>query len=251
VNVPTPDQLPVASAWQLEFVRLIAFPLSPPDFHDKEWWNEVTGKQPEEYISTRKAGYRYDRGHFQEAWLSLMVEPNRIIWEARPPTVVDESGIFPTLGGPVREKLSWFAELLAPWLTTSCPPIRRLALNAKLLQPVASAKEAYQILANYLPIVNLDTNPNDFLLQINRRKGSDTVKDVPIDRVSTWSRMNIGVLMQPGMPFKWPDRCYSALELDINTAPERAVALPSGSLPRLFQELASLGADIAERGDTA
>jgi hypothetical protein len=55
--------------------------------------------------------------------------------------------------------------------------------------------------------------------------------------------------MEPGMPFQWPDRCYSALELDINTAPERTGALPAGSLPRLFQELASLGVDIAEHGD--
>jgi hypothetical protein len=242
--------LPAASAWQLEFVRLIAFPASPPVFLDQDWWKDLVAEQPEDFVSTRKKEFRDDRGSFQGVLLSLTVDFTRVVWEARPPAVVDRSGDFPTLGGPFREKLGWFVELLDPWLTTSCPPLLRLAFSAKLLQPAASAKEAYRVLAAHLPTVNLDPNPNDFLLQINRRKGrSDVVDGLPINRVCTWSKMNVALFLEPGTPFQWPDRCYSALELDINTAPERAEVLPRDSLPRLFQELASLGADIAERGD--
>ena len=72
---------------------------------------------------------------------------------------------------------------------------------------------------------------------------------LPINRVSTWSKMNVAILIEPRRPFKWPDRCYSALELDINTAPENIEVLPRESVPRLFQKLASLGVEIAQRGD--
>ncbi len=61
--------------------------------------------------------------------------------------------------------------------------------------------------------------------------------------------MNIAIVIEPGKRFEWPERCYSALELDINTAPEWPQVLPPASLPRLFGELATLGFDIAERGD--
>src|SRR5262249_17266511 len=120
----------------------------------------------------------------------------------------------------------------------------------KLLQPAASSKEAYRVLGAHLPTVNLDSNPNDFLLQINRRKEkSDVVDGLPINRVCTWSKMNVAIQIEPGKRFRWPDRCYSAVELDINTVPERTEVLPRDSLARLFQELASLGIDIGERGD--
>jgi hypothetical protein len=238
------------SNWQLEFVRLIAFPTSPAVFHDQEWWKELGGEPAGDFVSTRKKEYRDDRGSFQGVLLSLTVDFSRIVWEARPLAVVDHSGTFPTLDGPFQERLHWFGQLLNRWLSSSCPPLLRLAFSAKLLQPAASAEEAYRVLADHLPIVNLDSNPNDFLLQLNRRKEtSEVVGGLPINRVCTWSKMNLAVFIEPDRPFKWPDRCYSALELDINTAPERTKGLPRTSLTQLFQELVSLGIEIAECGD--
>ncbi len=250
MKMPKKSRLPATSAWQLEFVRLLAFPASPPVFLDQEWWNDLVGEQPEDFVSTHKKEFRDERGSFQGLLLSLTVDFSRVVWEARPPAVVDQSGNFPTLDGPFREKLDWFVDLLHPWLTTSCPPLLRLAFSAKLLHPAATAKEAYRVLAAHLPTVNLDSNPNDFLLQINRRKDeSGVVGGLPINRISTWSKMNVAIVVESGKSFQWPDRCYSALDLDINTAPERAEILPRDSLPQLFQELASLGVEIAERGD--
>ena len=48
---------------------------------------------------------------------------------------------------------------------------------------------------------------------------------------------------------KTPVRPLNAKIVDINTAPERTETLPQDALHRLFQELASLGVEIAERGD--
>jgi hypothetical protein len=250
MNVPKKSRLPVSSAWQLEFVRLIAFPATPSLLSlNQEWWKELTAEQPDDFVSTRKKEYREDRGTFQGALLSLTINPGHLIWEARSPDVVDVSGRFPTLG-PFREKIDWFVELLSPWLSTSCPPLVRLAFSAKMLQHAASPQEAYRILAAHLPTFKVDTTLNDFLLQINRRKESSTVvKGLPINRLSTWSKMNIAIVIEPGRPFHWPNECYSALELDINTAPEKADLLPRKLLPQLFAELASLGVDIAERRD--
>ncbi len=248
MNVPKKGPLPEALAWRAEFVRLIGFPASPAVLLDQTWWRDLTGVQPE--VSTRKNDRRDDRGIFQGALLSLTVDFSRVTWEVRPPAVVDKCGNFPTFDGPIREKFDWFAALLDTWLAASCPTLRRLAFSAKLLQPAATAKEAYRLLAAHLPMVTLDPPPNDFLLQINRRKEtSDVVAGLPINRVCTWSKMNVAILIEPGRPFQWPDRCYSALELDINTAPEKAEVLPDQLVPRLFEELASLGVQIAEHGD--
>lgn len=248
MNVLRKGPLPTVSTWRVEFARLIAFPASPAVFLDQTWWSDLAGEQPADFVSTRKKELRDDRGSFQGALLSLTVDFRRVIWEARPPAVVDQSGNFPTFDGPIREKLDWFVALLNPWLTTSCPPLHRLAFSAKLLQPAVTQEEAYRVLAAHLPTVSLDPPPSDFLLQINRRKEkSDVVDGLPINRVSTWSKMNAAVLLE-GKAFKWPEKCYSALELDINTAPERA-DLPLDALPRLFRELASLGIELAERGD--
>jgi hypothetical protein len=251
MSVSKEDQLPIASAWQLEFTRLIAFPANPPFFIDQHWWQDLTSEQPPDFLSTQKKDIRDDRGSFRGALLSLTVDLNRIIWEARSLSVVGPDGYFPTLG-PFREKLHWFGELLSPWLTNSCPPLFRLALSAKMLRAAATAQEAYRVLKSYLPGVNiLDSNPSDFLLQINRRKEtSGVVAGLPINRVCTWSKMNMAIFLEPGKPFRWPDSCYSALELDINTAPEKADLLPRATLARLFSELASLGGEIAEHGDT-
>jgi len=249
VNAPRESELQADSVWQLEFARLIAFPARSPSSIQQKWWQEVASDQPADFVPTRRTNFQDDRGTFQETLLALTVDLSRIVWKARSPRVVDRSGYFPTLG-PFPEKLRWFEQLLSPWLTHSCPPVVRLAFSAKLLQLAPNADEAYGVIQKHLPtLVNLDSRPNDFVLQINRRKAaSDVVDGLPINRVSTWSKMNLAVLIEPGRPFRWPDRCYSALELDINTAPEKMEVLPSALLARLFSELVSLGRDIAEHG---
>jgi hypothetical protein len=249
MNASTQDRLLTTSAWQLEFARLIAFPADPPLFMDQHWWEDLASEQPPDFVSTRKKHTREDRGSFQGTVLSLTVDLRRVEWLIQPlGEFGDLPGNLPTLG-PFRDKIDWFVELLSHWLTSSCPPLVRLAFAAKLLQPAATQQEAYRVLAAHLPAVNLDPNPNDFFFQINRRKTSTVVAGLPINRVSTWSKMNVTFSVEPGTPFTWPDNCYTALELDINTAPEKTDILPSESLPRLFRELASLGVEIAERGD--
>jgi hypothetical protein len=250
MNVSKEDRLPAASVWQLEFIRLLAFPAEPPVFLDQHWWRDFAG-QPEDYVSTRKKDIREDRGSFQGVVLSLRVDLGRVEWLIQPPVGFGESpGHFPTIG-PFREKIDWVVDFLSPWLANSCPPLVRLALTGKLLQAAATQPEAYRVLGAYVPAVNLDTNPNDFFFQVNRRRTSTVIPDLPLNRISAWSKLNVAVSVESPAKtsFRWPDICYSALELDLNTAPERTELLPHELLPQLLRELAFLGIEIAEYGD--
>jgi hypothetical protein len=250
MSKPESGALLGTSDWQLEFARLVVFPIDPPLFLEQQWWQDITSEQPEESVSNRKNNYREEKGSFEGMVLSLRIEPSRVDWLIQPGAGIDEQfGDYPTIG-PFREKVEWFVGLLSPWLDKSCPPIQRLAFTGKLLQPASSAQEAYRLLGAYLPTAKLDTNPDDFLFQVNRRRRSNVLPALPLNRISAWSKLNLALAMQPKSSFTWPEKCYSAVEFDINTPPESAAVLPHKSLPPLFRELASLAIEIAENGDT-
>jgi hypothetical protein len=252
MNASREDRAPAAPAWQLEFARLIAFPAEAPLSMDQDWWHDLASEQPDDFVSTRKKHAREDRGSFQGVILSLRLDLHRIEWLIQPTVELEEiPGELPTIG-PLREKVDWFVALLHSWLANSCPPLVRLAFAGKLLQAAATRQEAYRFLGGHLPGVNLDPNLDDFLFQVNRRRISNVVPGLPLNRISTWSKFNASFSVDPSAtrtPFRWPEKCYSAVELDMNTAPETAEVLPRESLPGLFRELASLGVEIAERGD--
>jgi hypothetical protein len=246
--VATEGPLPEASAWELEFAHLIAFPAEPSLFLGQHWWEDLASGRPDDYLRTETKNSTEERGSFQGVALCLSVDRHRVDWLIQPPDPEEVSETLPTLG-PFREKVIWFVDLMSAWLANACPRLVRLAFAGKLLQAAETHEEAYRILAAHLPRVQLEPNPNDFLFHVNRRRNSTVLPGLPINRMSTWSKMNIAFSVAPGTPFKWPDRCYSAVQLDMNTAPERAEILPPDSLPQLFRELASLGIEIAERGD--
>ncbi len=154
----------------------------------------------------------------------------------------------PTIG-PFRDKIPWFANVMMHWLVKSAPPLIRLAFAGKLLQPADTQEEAYRALERLLSGVKLTPRPKDFLYHVNRRRKSRVVNGLEVNRMSTWSKMNILFSVPPGQSFIWPDKCYSAVQLDINTAPEKVALLPPDALPKLFGELVNLGLEIAERGD--
>jgi hypothetical protein len=240
---------PGLSAWQLEFARLFAYPVESPVGIQQHWWQDLAG-QPDDFELHETKESRKVSGSFKGTRLSLTVDPNRIVWEVQPIPKSDDlpTDDLPTLG-PFREKLDWVVEVLTPWLANSCPPIRRLAFGGKLLQAAATQEQAFRVLAAHLPAVKFEQQPNDLILLINRRRNSKIVEGLGLNRVSTWSKMNVVFSVEPGKPFQWPEKCYSALELAINTAPEKTDILPRQLLPELLRELKDLGMEIAERGD--
>lgn len=242
-------ELPEAPAWQLEFARLIAFPAEPALSLGQSWWKELTTVQPEDYTLTQKKDWHQERGTFQDVSLSLAIDQHLVEWLVEPLGKFDESTErLPTIG-PFRGKIPWFTSLMTPWLSKSSPPLLRLSFACKLLQPADTHDAAYGALARLLPGVKLTPRPTDFLYHVNRRRDSRTLQGLQINRMSTWSKLNILFSAPPGKSFTWPDKCYSAVQLDINTAPEEAQALPAKLLPHVFEELVVLALEIAAKGD--
>lgn len=236
----------VALDWHLEFVRLVAFPTEPLFSVGQDWWKEVASELPDNFVSTQKQTVREYRGSFRDAILTLRLDALRLDWLLQPNAEPGEfPGSYPTLG-PFREKIDWFVGLLSPWLAKSCPALMRLAFTGKLLQAAATQEEAYRLLGACLPDVDLSRNPNDVFFQVNRRRMSAVVSGLPLNRVSAWSKLNVD-RTNPSGP--WPENCYAALEVDMNTAPERLESLPRESLLPLLRELAMLGIEIANHGD--
>jgi hypothetical protein len=248
-KVSTEHPSPEASAWELEFARLIALPAQPALSITQNWWKDLVHDLPDDYVLIQKKGSHEERGTFQDVRLSLTIDQHQVEWLIQPLGEFDESAdTLPTIG-PFRDKIRWFVNLMVPWLANSSPPLLRLAFAGKLLQSAATQEKAYQALALKLPGVKLEPRPNDFLYHVNRRRDLKVLPGLQVNRLSTWSKLNFPFTVSPGTPFKWPERCFSAVQLDMNTAPETAALLPAKLLPQILEELSLLALEIAERGD--
>jgi hypothetical protein len=154
-----------SAAWELEFVKLIALPAEPVEVLEQDWWTNVAGDKPDDFVSTRRMGSRDDRGAFQDTLLALTVtqsESISMVWETRPLGIVDALGNFPTFKEPFRERIDWFVRLIRDWLTTCCPTLARIAFSAKFLHQAANAKEAYKFLGHSVPRMDLRTKSERF-----------------------------------------------------------------------------------------
>jgi hypothetical protein len=70
-------QHPVAHAWELEFVRLIALPATSPLASEQQWWQDLVQEGPKDRV--RENALHADRGTVQDAMFSLTLDPNHIV----------------------------------------------------------------------------------------------------------------------------------------------------------------------------
>ena len=253
-NAPLP---PDPEVWQAQYLRLIAFPAEPAFEHAREWWRELTGDEPQTSTEKRQRQEREDSGPHAGVELSLAVDLLRVQWTAA--VVVDPAN--PLDGIPVLgqfpEKLGWFRDLMARWLSGIGRPIKRLALAGALVTPVDSRHAAYERLDQYLQWVDIDPDSTDFLYRINRAiPVSSVVEGVAINRLTTWGAVIQTMyrhVMTPGSlesSQRTRDEAHGVLlDLDINTSAERQTPLPQERLGPLFAELAEEALKIARHGD--
>jgi len=127
-------------------------------------------------------------------------------------------------------------------------------MGAVLAQPTDDRTSAYKILAGYLPSLELDAeNTSDFLYRINRPRPSVSLVGANINRLNTWSALRATafavVRQMPEVQQELDLYITAQLELDINTTPESARVMDQASLSPLFDELLSVGFEIAMNGD--
>ncbi len=252
------DPLPGGSKWEAGSLRATTFILPGAEVAGTEsWWGKVVGEGPEETTSRPRAGQLQQVGVFEGKRLALVIQPGRVDWNflvaLGSPDEVPERLL--TMG-PFPHALDPFLKVALKWLDI-CPAATRLAFGAVLLRPVADRQTGHTELSRLLPSIPIDpSNSSDFLYQINRpRMSASGVGGLKINRLTKWSVMQAGfVQLAVGAELgatlsSGPLQFGCRLELDINTAAELSGEIPKDKIRSVFEELVSLGREIANRGD--
>lgn len=258
------QQTPNDHTWQAEAFRLTAF-LSEPPPEDNNWWAELVGQPPQSEERLRREGELRVAGPLSQpnlanAKLLLRVRQDRIDWQMRVGVEVEED--VPDMAeshlGSFESVMPAFVEMMRTWLNLAEIATTRLALGAVLRLPVQSREEGYSVLSPYLPF-NLDPESSDFSYRINRSRPSASLgDDTLINRLMTWQVLQTEIMVislpsgesrtetasREGGPF-----FACRLELDINTAAERAGTLPQERAGNLLEEFATMAVEISREGD--
>jgi hypothetical protein len=231
--------------WQVGDIRLTAFLTSAASEACAEGkrWEALVGRKPETVSSHNLAE---ESGPFAGGKLTYRRSAVAIEWMlARAPNS-DKTEAFTLLKPEILPPLK---ELMCRWLV-DCPPLRRLGFGAALFLPVEDRRKAYERLEDFLHVnLKYADNEGDFLYQYNRRRQSLSFPEVWINRLSKWSWVPLGEVRAKDGKLVFPPESACLLELDINTAPEFPKTLPHDRYVPLFEEMVSLGVEIASRGD--
>lgn len=242
--------------WRAAQIRLTTFLAAPLTASTTEWFQAVAGAAPFSRSEDVRAGTREEIGDFgdnAEIAIRLSVERDRIDWLVLPRVGESVAPTAPPTIGAFPEALARFGEVARRWLSfEAAPPISRVALGGILIHEVANHIAGYEELASFLmDSVRLSgSNSSDFVYQINRPRISATIPELRINRLCKWNVMEWRVLRVPIVTEASATRC-TRLELDINSDPSANLGDRRSLLPPLFDEMARMATEIAERGDIA
>lgn len=243
--------------WQAESLRLSAFLVDAIDPSQTRFWESLVGNMPDELRSRPQQQLVTEEGPFLNGRLRIEARSNRFDWRLAI-DLKNPSHELPVLGSyDVLENR--FRDLMLKWLA-DCPPIHRVAYGGVLLLPAESQQDAHRKLAKLLPTVKIDPeNTRDLIYRINRRRNSCcTIEGLKINRLSTWSVVQIietlvdisaGGQHSPKVAQLPNSKNICRLELDINTSPEFVQGLDKRLLSEIFNELVNAGNEIAIEGD--
>ena len=249
----TNGKRPPIDAWQVESMRVSAFPseIVPTE---QSWWNDFVGLPPEAVVSRPKIGQYQSQGDFEGRRLGLQIQPGRIDWSLSGVVKTTEEEFNLALLGPLPEVVASLLKVVVPWLAKA-PALARFAFGANLLQPVENVRDGYVRLQKYLPGFPIDPDKSsDFFYQINKPQPSATgIESLRINRLMKWSvqvAQRMTVVVGPGgvETRALGEEAACRLELDINTAPSFGRTLPAERLGEILSEMVGLGLDIAKDG---
>ncbi len=238
--------------WLATSLRMTVFAIGENEFDSEMWWTSVVGHDPDEKHEDNNNQKVTYQGSFEQGRLALEIYgiDNRVNWLYSPNEAQFVlAGKMPVLG-PFLQTADRFAEYMHKWLSQQIPQINRIAFGAIVVRPADSRAESYRMLSEYLGIDFDVSSTSDLMYRINRRRLSDAVKGVTINRVATWSSQdfNVELANQFGHFIKRFSHCNCLLEVDINNVPSET-QLDHSHLFRLFNEFIVLGKEISEKGD--
>jgi hypothetical protein len=235
--------------WQVGDLRLTAFldPHAPVEARGGgKRWEALVGKKPETAISRNFDTEVDESGPFVPGVGLTHRRSRRAIEWMLAPLKSEKPEAFSLMSPQV---LVPFKELMCRWLM-DCPPLQRLAFGAALYLAVKDRREAYDRLEGFLHLgLKYSDDEGDFLYQYNRRRRSQRLPEVMINRLSKWTWVPLGEVRLGDGKLVFPSESACLLELDVNTAPEFPGTLPHDRYVPLFEEMIGLAAEIAALGD--
>lgn len=238
--------------WLAEGIRLTAFPSSEVSDASLEWC-DFTAEESERREQRKKEALTIEEGSYGNGRLRLLIRPTRLDWQYVPDEEKSETTI-PTIGS-VSDVVNSFSDSAKWWLRHKAPDMERVAFGVVLSQFINDWEEGLKTLQPLLPHVDIDTGAiRDFKYMVNRRRASNVIHKLEINRLNTWSvseRQLLSVQVSQSSPrpeHRMRSQFVSGLELDVNTAPEW-VGLEREYLEDVFNELVMFGLEIANRGD--
>ncbi len=250
-----PSPLVKIDPWSTYGLRLTAFPSPSAQIDSSHWWKETVGIAPETQQINRKAGVIRDEGPFGKGRLLLEVQPAKIDWRFTS-LVEEEAGVILLERLlPLETTLNSFVPAMNRWLRIS-PSTIRLAFGAYLATPVGDRPTGYTQLSRFLHYVQLDpVGASDFFYQVNRPRESKTILGLRLNRLTKWSVLlasSAQLVLGSGnriVATQNQEVLARHLELDVNTAAENTTEFRNEDLLPLWEELAQLGREIADKGD--
>ena len=246
----TTETIQPADPWRTEQLRLTAFPVSGrPAGLARDWWNIITGTTPEKVTEKPRTGVVQLQGTVEGTSLLMVADDNRLdvrqLFTA-PRVALSALPVF-------HEVLQPFVELAVRWLSLeTCPKLQRLAFGATVTKSAHLIEDCRSVLDGYLPSIDMQTiELRDFLYQTNRRRSSETISDLEINRLMKWSVQQIQeIVVSNGSMVSVGNLTFaSRLEADINSDPEQVGSLRPNRLIPLFAEFVRLADQITTIGD--
>ena len=245
------------SEWIVESLRVTIFPTVESTFRSSDWWEYVTGVEPDQVSTSAKKTASTVEGTYEGRKLIMRSVPDRIDWFLLPvDSVIEEAMInseVPSVGR-AGEAFELFSTAVEKWFASAdLPTMHRIAFGAVLSLPIGDRRSAYIELRDYIP-VEIDPDSTDILYQINIPTKSASVAGLKLNRLSRWlvtqhTFVTVPVGVAGGTPItQGPTPAAMKLELDINTLPAFEQTIPKESLAGLYRELVDAGRDIASNG---
>lgn len=240
--------------WRVQNLRFSVFLANSADPEFINSWTQIVGHDADDTRMKGTGDQRVVRqqGPFGSTRISAEVRRNRIDWHVlpSPPKTPDERPVVGAYG----ELKDRFLNTMLEWVGRANPVASRLAYGAQLTLGTESRSEALEKLDELIATVDVDTqNTWDFDYTVNRRRESETIAGLMINRLVKWSvgqeiRGAVELPANGGQPRVNTTTAYlPVLTLDINTMPE--FPGPIARLGELLTELAGLGTEIASQGD--
>ena len=240
--------------WQVEKSRVSVFPEDNLRTSPSRLWDQFVGEDPDS-VQIEQSKFDARQKKYGNRITVLVKQPMQIDWQFPIVPQDNESRQSMPTWGSLQDELNSILDFSKKWLIcTEIMPIVRLAFGVALLIPTVDEVTAYERLQRLFPDINPES-VSDFSYQINRRRGSETIEGLTINRLTRWDIVILERMVSPLDPIantgdNRPGRLYAVrVELDINAEPHTGHTLPPESLPKVFEELVEIGLEIVREGD--